>query len=314
MRALRGTPIFARVAVLALLLAAALGTLPAGGGPPAYLEPGPGVGEANEAPSGSPSNAPAGDSRSAVEPAAEGLRPAAARITQPAACAQPAVTSTDKPGADPARNGEGDAFASDSAREAPVTYRIPEVSRCAEEGPAAAAPAPTPAAESEADGEPLAAQPQRRPGAPDPMPDPIVYADDPDWATTGTWRLERYTMLPAPFTGPADLLVANDAGASASYAIPGKVVKGSGFTLFGSRYRQGGLADVYLIQGREVKWSGVVDFHLDADEPAWDQPLFTFTFPNNGRNWRFEIVARGTGSCPDPDWHFVNIQYIQYNY
>ncbi len=148
-----------------------------------------------------------------------------------------------------------------------------------------------------------------------PAPPPYILADDPGWvkAPSGAWVIERYTQLPPPNTGPADLLVANDAGATATYAIP------AGYTrlqLASSRYWTSGVAEVYL-DGALV---ATVDLY--SEETSWGDVIYTDLAVNPDVAHTLALRATGTGGpgivvidgvTYDLSFlHFVNVQWLRY--
>lgn len=146
-----------------------------------------------------------------------------------------------------------------------------------------------------------------------PQPPEYIYADDPGWSTQGYWYVEPYSQLPEPLTGEADLLVANDGGAAASYVIPAGYTRGQ---LASAKYWQCGVAEVYL-DGELVETAD-----LNSDEYVWGVPIYTTLDLEPSTAHIITLRATGTGGpglveidgVPyDLTWmHFVNVQWLRY--
>lgn len=137
----------------------------------------------------------------------------------------------------------------------------------------------------------------------------FIYAGDPGWVTEGEWYLERYTQLPPPLTGEADLLVANDEGATATYAIPAGYRR---MQVASCLYWNCGVVEVFL-DGILVKTSDLM-----SETTVWGQVVYTNARMNPRVGHTLTIRATGKGG-PGPieaegvtyDFHFVNVQYLR---
>lgn len=146
-----------------------------------------------------------------------------------------------------------------------------------------------------------------------PPPPSYIHASDPGWQTAGTWVLERYSQLPPPFTGSADLLVANDAGATASFAIP------AGYTrleVASSLYWTCGLVEVLLDD------TPLCTVDLIRDDTVWGNVIYSTTALNPDTGHTLTLRATGTGGpgivyfdgvpYDLSSLHFVNVQWLRY--
>lgn len=148
-----------------------------------------------------------------------------------------------------------------------------------------------------------------------PQPPDYILAYDQGWVTEGDWYVEPYTQLPYPLTGPADLLTANDAGATASYTIPAGY---SRVQVASARHWQCGLAEV-LLDGEVV---ATVDLYLDNEGISWGEIIYADLDLDPTRDHVISLRATGEGG---PGWveidgerydltwmHFVNVQWLRY--
>jgi hypothetical protein len=138
--------------------------------------------------------------------------------------------------------------------------------------------------------------------------DPYYYANDPGWVKTGTWKVEQYTKLPPPLTGPNDLLVANDAGATASLAVD---LQGSlkYIEVWSAKYWQCGTMEIFLDGASQGTFS--LNITPVGAAPQWSQLIWTST-KQGGTTHTVTIKALGTGGPPlYPAFHFVNVQYVR---
>ena len=139
-----------------------------------------------------------------------------------------------------------------------------------------------------------------------PVPPPYILAGDSGWQKVGTWKVEKYTQLPEPYTGPADLLVANDAGATATYTIP------AGYTrleVASSKYWTSGIVEVYLDSSVPV-----ATVNLNSETTTWGQVIYTNEGLDPGVAHTLTIRAMGSGGPGGDLWflHFVNVQWLRY--
>lgn len=154
-----------------------------------------------------------------------------------------------------------------------------------------------------------------KPAAAAPTATTYVYADDPGWVKTGSWAVEDYA-----FEGGPKLLVANDAGAGATYTFDGKY---KNYEVYASKYWTCGNVEVW-VDGAKV---ATVDLRLDADAATYDNLIASGKFPGNPHNPHTVMIkALGTGGpgiitytdeygtpqSIDLSWvHFVNVQYVK---
>ena len=155
-----------------------------------------------------------------------------------------------------------------------------------------------------------------------------IEADDPGWVLSPAapanpslgWSIEDYTTLPEEFAGPM-LLVANDAGATATYNFVG----GKHFEVYSSKYWTCGNIEVWA----DGKLKATVNLYLDADAGQPEQLVFTGAFPgkpDDGKKHTLMIKPAGTGGpgivtyvdyetgethTVDLSWlHFANVQHV----
>lgn len=138
-----------------------------------------------------------------------------------------------------------------------------------------------------------------------------VNASDPGWTTSGTWRLERYSLA-LPGVG-SDLQVANDAGATISYTIPAGTRQ---LQVASATYWNCGIAEVYL------NGALVATVDLRSETTTWGKVIYNNSRLNPAVPNTVTIRATGTGgpgmyefngNIYDLTWmHFVNVQYIRY--
>jgi len=149
-----------------------------------------------------------------------------------------------------------------------------------------------------------------------PQPPEYVYADDSGWEAEpdGAWHLEPYSQLDPPLTGQ-DLLVANDAGATASYAIPAGYTR---VTLASAKHWQCGMAEV-LLDGVKV---AEVDLFYDSDDIDWGVVIYENHALDPSTPHTVTLRAKGEGGPGvvwfggvqyDLSWmHFVNVQWLKF--
>ncbi|MEW6554188.1 MAG: hypothetical protein AB1384_07885 [Actinomycetota bacterium] len=160
-----------------------------------------------------------------------------------------------------------------------------------------------------------------------PPPDPTggggaditVQANEAGWVTSGTWQLENYTA-----DGGSYILVANDAGASATYTfIKDLKVKSQKIDVYASKY--------WLSGDVQVRIDGVLVATVSLDTvggvkmapfsaPLFGQLIYSGTFSNTNSNHTVTLTAVGSGgpgivNIGGIDYnlsglHFVNVQYI----
>ena len=127
-----------------------------------------------------------------------------------------------------------------------------------------------------------------------------IYADDPGWVKTGTWAVEDCTA-----EGGAKLLVANDAGATATYTFNGKY---KDVKICASTYWSCGNMEIW-IDGCYKK-----TVNLNGDPAAYGVLVYQGKFPGNPHDTHtVALKALGTGG-PGGDLsflHFVNVQYVE---
>lgn len=142
----------------------------------------------------------------------------------------------------------------------------------------------------------------------------FIYADDPGWVTDGEWKVEKYTLLPDPLTGEADLLVANDADATATYTIPTGYTK---MQVASSTYWTCGIVEVYL-DGALAK---TVD--LNSETTTWGTVIYTNPGqldPSTTHTLTIRATGQGGPGVVEIDGvvydlsylHFVNVQYLRF--
>ncbi len=135
------------------------------------------------------------------------------------------------------------------------------------------------------------------------QPATTYAADDAGWSTTDIWKVENYSQLPPPFTGVANLLVAQGSGATASHAFTGRRVK-----LYASTYWSCGAAEI-LIDGQPVQTVNLYKAPVDGDySPSWGVNVFTVSGLSAGKH---TIAIRCLGRGGDQGYNFVNVQYIE---
>jgi hypothetical protein len=139
-----------------------------------------------------------------------------------------------------------------------------------------------------------------------PTPPAFIYADDAGWAKSGVWAVEDYTGLEP---GGAKILVANDAGATATYAIP------AGYTrleVASAKYWSCGIAEV-LLDGVPV---ATVD--LNSEETVWGAVIYSTAALDPSVPHTLTIRATGTGGFQFVHngvtyrFQFVNVQWLRY--
>lgn len=133
-----------------------------------------------------------------------------------------------------------------------------------------------------------------------------VYADDPGWSKSGTWMVEDYS----PDPGGDKLLVANDAGATATYTTTSKA---KFIEVYAATYWLCGDVEVY------VDGALVATVDLNSETTSFGVLIYSGKFsgdPNLPHT--VEIRALGTGGpgadtpFGDLSWlHFVNVQYLK---
>jgi hypothetical protein len=149
--------------------------------------------------------------------------------------------------------------------------------------------------------------------------DITVQANDTGWVTTGTWQLENYTA-----DGGSYILVANDAGASATYTFAKALkVKSQKIDVYASKYWLSGDVQV-RIDGTLVatvslnKVGGVAMAPFST--PLFGQLIYSGNFSSANSDHTVTITATGTGgpgivniggtNYDLSGLHFVNVQYI----
>jgi hypothetical protein len=135
------------------------------------------------------------------------------------------------------------------------------------------------------------------------QPATTYAAGDAAWSKTGAWKVELYPQLPPPDNGPADLLVAQDSGATASHAFTGRRVR-----LYVSTYWSCGSADV-VIDGQVAATISLYKAPSGEDYSAsWGVSAFTISGLAKGSH-TFAIRCLGSGGALG--YNFVNVQYIE---
>jgi len=139
-----------------------------------------------------------------------------------------------------------------------------------------------------------------------PVPPPYILAGDSGWQKVGTWKVEKYTQLPEPYKGPVDLLVANDAGATATYTIPAGYAR---LEVASSKYWTSGIVEVYLDSSVPV-----ATVNLNSETTTWGQVIYTNEGLDPGVAHTLTIRAMGSGGPGGDLWflHFVNVQWLRY--
>jgi Bacterial Ig-like domain len=146
-----------------------------------------------------------------------------------------------------------------------------------------------------------------------PVSPAFIYADDAAWVKSGTWALENYTGLEP---GGTKILVANDAGATATYTVP------PGYTrlrVASSKYWSCGYVDV-LLDGTVV--ADDVDLKGPYGSTTWGNVIYENLAVNPAVSHTLAIRATGTGgptsvtiggvTYPVSGLHFVNVQWLKY--
>jgi hypothetical protein len=130
-----------------------------------------------------------------------------------------------------------------------------------------------------------------------------VYADDPGWVTTGTWVVEDYTGLE---TDGTKILVANDAGATATYTF-GPDVSQQWVEVYSSMYQFCGDMSVKI----DRKDAVTMPLYYSGTPATWNNRVFRGRFQNYSGDHTVTITCLGTNGSPTyPYLHFVNIQYL----
>jgi len=144
-----------------------------------------------------------------------------------------------------------------------------------------------------------------------------IYANDPGWVKTpsSAWKVEQYTKLPSPLTGEHDLLVANNAGVTASYTFAGDTAKNMYVWIYAAKYWSCGTMEIYL-DGTLVTTPPV---NLNSTVTDWGNvPIEVGKFKGPGPH-TLTISATGNGGPGIIDGidyssyglHYVNIWKVE---
>ena len=130
------------------------------------------------------------------------------------------------------------------------------------------------------------------------QPATVYLATDPGWTTTGTWKVEYYTLLPPPDTGPADLLVAQDTDVHGQPRL--HRAAGEALRLHLLVLRLGATSSSTARSGRRSAWAAerllLGHERLHHFRPLQGQPHLRHQVPGDGGGYGF---------------NFVNVQYIE---
>ncbi len=124
-------------------------------------------------------------------------------------------------------------------------------------------------------------------------PATVIGAEDAAWSLDGLWKVERYEVGGRIRA----LLVANDAGSTATHSFTGRRLR-----VAVSTYWSCGQARLWI----DGEPQGIFD--LNSSETAWGVSVLTVTGLKSGAHV-FTLEALGSGG--KGDFHFVNVEYLE---